>query len=457
LEAALANIIVITRPYLSHLFQTFNFANDLMARGHIVTYASGDENLKSTVESHGFQFYRLRQTSDSGSERTPSLLEKIAPPVRNIRRMRRAFRENFRSLTDDSLIRGFIEEIKPSIVVLESNLSIYAFPLIASKVPVIIVCPTWPGGYRDNVPHAGSHLIPDSSPWSRRRCQIEFALTRTWRSALSKLFSVFILGVDIYQYHRRVAEHYGLSLADLVDRDCAAGTSVHLQLPTMCLCPAAFDFPRKPRPNLFFLDSGIRPENVEEPFGEEFPWRRLKLDAPLVFCAFGSLLPEKGPRRALVRKVLKKIIEAFSRQNQYQLVICVWAGFDLPASASATENVIIVKTWAPQVKLLPRASVHITHGGFSSVRESIECQVPMIVIPFSFDQPGIAARVVYHKLGVRVFPRRVNGEEIIPLVQQVAASAAYKENLKLMKHAFDEQREKQSAADMILNLLPEKS
>jgi zeaxanthin glucosyltransferase len=100
-----------------------------------------------------------------------------------------------------------------------------------------------------------------------------------------------------------------------------------------------------------------------------------------------------------------------------------------------------------------RAAVHITHGGFASVRESIECEAPMIVVPFDADQPGNAARVVYHQLGVRAFPNQTTSSELVELCRQVYASPAYKENIHKMKVEFDRQRARQSAADLIEELL----
>jgi MGT family glycosyltransferase len=261
-----------------------------------------------------------------------------------------------------------------------------------------------------------------------------------------KLFGFFILGMDIFKYHRRIAQHYGLSLQDLFDREWPIE---HLLLPEICLCPAAFDFPRKPRANCHFLDSGIRTDEPEAAKEGDFPWHSVKPDTPMVFCSFGSIILDSRRWRSLAKRVLTEIIRSFSGQSRFQLVVRVGARFDMSWAASLPDNIIIVNKWVPQLKLLQRASVYITHGGFSSVRESIEFQVPMIVIPFVNDQPGTAARVVYHNLGFRVMPKKVVGVEIVELSRRLCDSPTYKQNLSEMKLKFDRQREKQSAADLI--------
>jgi MGT family glycosyltransferase len=129
----------------------------------------------------------------------------------------------------------------------------------------------------------------------------------------------------------------------------------------------------------------------------------------------------------------------------------------MSAFGSLPDNVIIMNKWIPQIRVLSKAAVHITHGGFTSVRESIETEVPMIVIPFDADQPGNAARIVYHNLGVRVLPNELVGAKLVELTRQVYTSPSFKENVRNMKIAFDRQRSKQSAADIVESLLREKS
>jgi UDP:flavonoid glycosyltransferase YjiC (YdhE family) len=56
---------------------------------------------------------------------------------------------------------------------------------------------------------------------------------------------------------------------------------------------------------------------------------------------------------------------------------------------------------APQLQLLERADVFVTHAGFSSVREALCHGVPMLMFPCRLDQPGNAARAVSLGLGLR--------------------------------------------------------
>ncbi|MEM8931407.1 MAG: nucleotide disphospho-sugar-binding domain-containing protein, partial [Acidobacteriota bacterium] len=62
---------------------------------------------------------------------------------------------------------------------------------------------------------------------------------------------------------------------------------------------------------------------------------------------------------------------------------------------------ILVLDWAPQVEILQRADVAITHGGVATIGECARFGVPMLVYSTGFvEQDGNAARVAFHQLGV---------------------------------------------------------
>jgi zeaxanthin glucosyltransferase len=58
-------------------------------------------------------------------------------------------------------------------------------------------------------------------------------------------------------------------------------------------------------------------------------------------------------------------------------------------------NVIVVDQ-APQIELLQRATLCITHAGLNTALESLAYGVPMVAIPIGYDQFGVAACIAYH-------------------------------------------------------------
>ena len=60
---------------------------------------------------------------------------------------------------------------------------------------------------------------------------------------------------------------------------------------------------------------------------------------------------------------------------------------------------VSVEQFVPQKLVLQSAQLFCTHGGYNSVREAIRAGVPMLVTPFTLDQPENAVAVTLLGLG----------------------------------------------------------
>lgn len=65
------------------------------------------------------------------------------------------------------------------------------------------------------------------------------------------------------------------------------------------------------------------------------------------------------------------------------------------------ENVIL-QARVPQIEVLKRASLFITHGGMNSCNEAILYNVPVVVLPIMVDQPLVAKRIAELGIGRHV-------------------------------------------------------
>jgi len=109
----------------------------------------------------------------------------------------------------------------------------------------------------------------------------------------------------------------------------------------------------------------------------EFPWDWLDPTRPLVYVSFGSQI---GHQPALFRRV----IDAVAKRS----VQLVASASDLASSRELGElppNVLL-RPYVPQLALLQRAAVLLTHGGANSIMEAIAYAVPPIIVPLCNDQ-----------------------------------------------------------------------
>jgi zeaxanthin glucosyltransferase len=100
------------------------------------------------------------------------------------------------------------------------------------------------------------------------------------------------------------------------------------------------------------------------------------------------------------------------------------AGDKLRDEFQLPPNVIAVP-FAPQRALISRASLVITHAGLNSTLETLTAGVPMITIPISHDQPGVAARVRRLGAGCSLPAAELSSEKLRTLLQHVLATPRY--------------------------------
>lgn len=105
---------------------------------------------------------------------------------------------------------------------------------------------------------------------------------------------------------------------------------------------------------------------------------------PLVYVSFGSQAYHQ-PRQL-------GVVLASAREVDADFVVAMGELADSPLARSAPSNVRTLR-FAPQVELLSRASVIVTHGGANSVHEALSHGVPLLVSPLCNDQPHNAALV----------------------------------------------------------------
>lgn len=115
-----------------------------------------------------------------------------------------------------------------------------------------------------------------------------------------------------------------------------------------------------------------------------------------------------------------------------QLVLSIGPTLDPKQVQSLPANSIVVSS-APQVELLRRSALCITHAGLNTTLESLAQGVPMVAIPVSMDQPGVAARIAYTKTGAYVPLQEMTAPKLSALIDEVLSNPEYRQNANKMK------------------------
>ncbi|MFB5192822.1 macrolide family glycosyltransferase [Alicyclobacillus fastidiosus] len=114
----------------------------------------------------------------------------------------------------------------------------------------------------------------------------------------------------------------------------------------------------------------------------------------------------------------KLCFEAFAN-TKYTVILSVGEQTSLAELGDIPAN-FIVRHYVPQLEVLQRTKLFITHGGMNSTSEALYYGVPLIVLPQNADQPVIARRVEevgaglhLHQEGLTAVELRVAAERVL--------------------------------------------
>lgn len=413
----MATIAIFPYPWAADLNSSFGLARKLVLRGHRAVFVCMPD-AESRIRAQGFEF-----ASFLAPVFPPGTIEGLADAqARDKGGAPDSWLDRFRA-TCSLLIEGELERLVSSLgadVLLISSWTPW-IGIAASRlgIPVLNFSSTFLSVEDRLVPPFGTDIVPGRSPLWRLRTRL----------AWSRMFlgrRLFRTAVNVRPEMERLARAFRLPLERI---DFRVETWPRLRQPELVLCPREFDLPRARDPEgAVAVEASIDTERRDV----EFPWERLREDRPLVYCSLGSVVTFKF--RDEVTRLVQLLLDLMTVRPGLQGVVPIGRHVD-PAGFRCPENVVLVPE-APQLRLLARARLMITHGGLTGVKEAIYHGVPMIVIPFFYDQPGNAARVVFHGLGRKAPLRRLDAERLGELVDGVLSGPSYGAAARSMSRVF---------------------
>jgi UDP:flavonoid glycosyltransferase YjiC (YdhE family) len=172
----------------------------------------------------------------------------------------------------------------------------------------------------------------------------------------------------------------------------------------------------------------------------DFPWSRLDPGRPLVYASMGTL--QNGILRTF------RVIAAACAGLGLQLVISLGGGQD-PALLGGLPGDPVVVGYAPQLDLIRRSALTISHGGLNTALESLARGVPMVVLPVTYDQPGVAARVEWSGVGRSIPVGRLTVDRLRAAVRTVLDDRAYRARAGQLRASIEAADGLNRAADVI--------
>lgn len=308
------------------------------------------------------------------------------------------FREAPQAIVDAGIEALIIDQLTPSVATIADHL----------QLPFITVCNALPVNREPAVPPYFTPWAYSPEPWARLRNRLGNALHATLTRRLWH---------DLVQQRRR------WNLPPYRKRDDAY--SPYAQIAQI---PRDLDFPRERLPahfhylGRFHEPSGLEPLSVDS---IDFPWQRLD-GRPLIHASLGTLQNQ--------RPELFQCIARACAPLEAQLVLSLGdpqaPPLDLPGDP-------VVVPFAPHQKLIERSRVVVTHGGMNTVLTALGCGVPLVAMPITNEQPGIAARVARSGAGRALRLGDLDDPTIQAAIAEVLSDSGYRTHARRLGMAME--------------------
>lgn len=399
-----------------HYYPITALGRRLRSRGHEVVYFQVAD-LEPPIRAAGLEFHQIgREDFPRGSIRAldeeGGKLEGLAALRYGIDRIIRNMQMLFRDAPDAIRTEGIDALLVDQVEM--------AGGTVAERVdlPFVSVAAALPLNLYASVP-------PFYLPWPHR-----VGLAARLRDQIGNVHSGWMVSALLREINRQ-RRAWGLPAARGMN-------SLFSPLAQVSQLPAALDLPGRRLP-LHFRHTGpwVDPDARAE---TEFPWSRLDPNRPLVYASMGTL--QNG-----ILRTFRMIAEACAGTG-LQLVISLGGGQD-PALLSDLPGDPTVVGYAPQLELIRRAHLAISHGGLNTVLESLAWGVPQVVLPVAYDQPGVGARVEWSGVGQSIPVKHVTVARLRQAVREVLGNPTYREKASTLRSAIQAADGLNRAADVV--------
>lgn len=390
----MAKIVFFCIPAHGHTNPTLGVVRELSARGHEVWYYSY-ESFREKIEAAGARFVACDQF-DTEQKLTPQEAARIG---KDLALSTRVLVDTTLAL-DDTVCRH-MEELRPDCIVADS-MAVWG-KAVAQKLGIPFVSSTTTFAFNQH-----SARVMKQSPME----------------LLGLLFAMPRINRDL---KRLQAKGYPIkNILDIIQNDDNTHTVVYTS-PEFQPCADTFS------DKYAFVGPSIRP--VQEPF--------VKTREKLVYISMGTV---NNDMLHLYRQLINALAD-----TPYQVVLSVGNMVSLEDFGALPEH-ISVHNHVDQIGVLEQADVFVSHCGMNSVNESLYFGVPLVMLPQTPEQNGVAERVLELGAGLKL----ADPANIQNTVGQVLNDPAFREKAAAISAGFRRCTGAKGAADKILSVCKNK-
>lgn len=385
-------IVFFCIPAHGHTNPTLGVVRELVSQGHQVWYYSY-ESMREKIEAAGARFVSC-DAFDTERKLTPKDAARVGSDLALSTRILVDT-----TLALDEVVCSHMKDLQPDCIVADS-MAVWG-KAVARKLGIPFVSSTTTFAFNQH-----SAKIMKQSP--------------------KELFSMLFSMPKIRKQIKRLRDGgYPInSILDILQNDEHTHTVVYTS-PMFQPCSETFSH------KYAFVGPSIRPAVGE--------FQKTK-DA-LIYISMGTVNNDMLP-------LYRDCIKAFA-DSPYQVILSVGNQVSLEAFGDIPENVAVFPH-VDQIAVLEKADVFVSHCGMNSVSESLYYGVPLVMLPQTSEQKGVAERVL--QLGAGLKLSKMDADSISNAVNRIISDPSYRKNAEAISADFKQCSGARGAADKILQV-----
>lgn len=186
-----------------------------------------------------------------------------------------------------------------------------------------------------------------------------------------------------------------------------------------------------------------------ESSGENFK----KLHKPIIYVSMGTVFNNEN---SFLFQVLVEACKFYA--DKYAIIVSTGdeKTYEKYATSDLNSDEILLVPHTPQVEILKRSHLFITHAGMNSVSEAITYGVPIITLPLSGDQPFVAWRLCDDlNMGIRLQPdpETLTVELVRETIGKLLTNPIYRQEANRLSEISNKYNGTKIATDMIVEFV----
>ena len=388
----MSKIVFFCIPAHGHTNPTLGVVRELVARGHQVWYYSYN-TMREKIESAGAAFVSC-DAYDMEQKLTPKDSVRVGKDL--------AFSTKIlvdTTLALDDKVCADMEQLKPDCIVADS-MAVWG-KAVAMKL---------------NIPFVSSTTTFAFNQHS----------AKIMKQSIGELFKmVFSMPKITKQIKRLQDKGYPVkNILDIIQNDDNTHTVVYTS-PQFQPCSETFS------DKYAFVGPSVRPATSKV----------VKKRDKLIYISMGTV---NNNMMALYKRCLAALAD-----TDYQVIMSVGNLVSIEEFGVLPEN-ISVFTHVDQIAVLQQADVFVSHCGMNSVSESLYFGVPLVMLPQTSEQGGVAERVF--QLGAGIKLDKSDAVSILGAIRKIFADSSYTQNAAVISESFRNCSGAKGAADKIMQV-----